>query len=73
MKQLEDMWVDYPGRDRFTYGDVYRLIKEHSTILDRLNPKKVIFMAVYAFDILSGIQNEPKKKNWSFIDEFWKY
>lgn len=73
MKQLEDMWVDYPGRERFTYMDIYNLIKAHSTILDRLNPAKVIFMAVYAFDILSGIQEEPTKKNWSFIEEFWKY
>lgn len=72
-KKLTDMWVDYPGRPRFTYWDVYTLIKNHSTLLDRLNPKKVIFMAVKAFDIFIGLEEMPSKKNWNFIEEFKKY
>ena len=72
-KKLEDMWVEYPGKPRFSFWDVYKLIKKHSTLLDRLDPRKMVFMSVKAFDIFTGLEKMPSKKNWNFIEEFKKY
>lgn len=69
-KVLKDMWVDYPERPRFTYWDVYKLIMDHSTLGDRLDPKKMVIMSVIAFDIFIGIQEMPKKKKWNMLEEF---
>lgn len=71
MRQLEAMWVDYPDRPRFTYWDVYKLVKAHSTIWQRLDPRKMIFMTVYAWDMFVGLDEIPKEKNWNFIKKFW--
>lgn len=68
-KKLTDMWVDYPDRPRFTYWDVYKLIMKHSTFLERLDPRKMIFMSVKAFDIFIGLEETPSGK-WTFIEHF---
>ena len=47
--------------------DVYAFIKKHSTIIDRLNPKKMIDMYNIAFDMLSGSVSMPKEKKWHLL------
>ena len=72
MKQLDEICVYYPERPTFTYWDVYKLIKAHSTIWQRLDPRKMLFMSVYAWDIFAGLEEVPKEKNWNFIERFWR-
>lgn len=55
-------------KDRRVYDeDIYRHMVKHSNFLDRLNPKKVIEMAIISFDILNGSLEEPKEKNWKYF------
>ena len=65
-KYLEDCIIQYGDRE-YTYEDMYKLIRAHSTLLDRLNPRKMLLMTFYAFDIKSGIMNAPKKKHWHIL------
>ena len=48
--------------------DVYEFIKKHSTLLERLNPKKMIDMYTLAFGMLSGSIEIPKVKGkWRLL------
>lgn len=46
--------------------DVYKLVVEHSTFLDRLNPKKMVEMTLWAHTFLANVRFDSKNKNWSF-------
>ena len=49
---------------------VYRYVKKHSTLLDRLNSRKMVEMTFWAFDILCGSIEPPcKAKDWTFYDK----
>ena len=47
--------------------DVYEFIKKHSTLLERLNPKKMIDMYTLAFAMLSGSIEKPKEGKWRLL------
>lgn len=50
--------------------DIYNLIVRHSSILDRLNPKKMFRMTMIAQGMLYPKQIEqPSKKNWKFFKD----
>lgn len=40
--------------------DVYQHVKKHSTIFDRLNPRKMLEMSFLSFMVLSKSCDEPK-------------
>lgn len=65
---LKKCFVHYDERE-FSYEDMYKLIRSHSTILDRINPRKMLLMTFYAFDMLSGIKSPPDKKNWHILKD----
>lgn len=56
-------------QDRIVFDeDVYQLVKRHSRLIDRLNPKKMIEMTWAAFDLLAGSIEKPENvsENWTF-------
>lgn len=64
------------GYARFENGrtvtdeDVYRYVGRHSRVIDRINPRKLVEMTFWAFDILSGSVTPPfKTDSWKFYDK----
>ena len=46
--------------------DVYQLIKKHSRLIDRLNPRKMIEMFETASAMMDDAVLEPEQKDWMF-------
>ena len=46
--------------------DVYKLIKQHSNLIDRLDGRKMVEMTFNAFGMLNGSIQLPKGKAWKF-------
>lgn len=60
-----------------TDRDVYDYICKHSSLLDRMDPAKMVEMTQMTFTILSQPNGEkdfegeiPKKKGWKFYRDF---
>ena len=49
-----------------TDKDVYELVMNHSTFLDRLNLKKMVEMTLWAHTFLSDPNFKLKKAKWQF-------
>lgn len=55
--------------DRIVYDeDIYQYVRKHSRLVDRLNGRKMIEMAIMAFDILNGSLIAPNRRGWKFYD-----
>ena len=48
-------YIDYPGKGIITDKDVYEEVKKHSTIKDRIDPRKMVEMTLAAQCILMGL------------------
>ena len=64
-------YIKYPGVGIIYDMDVYKCVKKHSRLIDRLNGKKMVEMTLLAQNILMGIFNTDTKKvdtnaNWKF-------
>lgn len=64
-------YIDYPGVGRITDEDVLNLVKRHSRLIDRLNPRKMTEMVLLSQCILMGVFDDknPKDLSWKFFDE----
>ena len=50
-----------------TDEDIFQMVKKHSRLIDRLNPRKMIEMTFEAFNILNGsVEVDSPKENWKF-------
>lgn len=67
-KHDSGIWSDFTGSGGpMVYNnDVTKMVKEHSSIWDRLNPGRMVDMSFMAFDILNGSVEKPKNENWKF-------
>ena len=63
-RKYSEGWIDYPGVERFTDGDVAKLIKDHTHWWDRLDYHKVSDCSIAAQLILMKVVEPPKKKKW---------
>lgn len=77
--ELKEQWFTFEGVGTITMEDVYQLIKKHSRLIDRINPRKMIKMTFDAFDILNKSIKEPNDETWKFFSknsiydtEYWK-
>ena len=61
-------WIDYPGVGKIMDEDVYRTVKKHSRLVDRLNPRKMLEMSFYAQAILmkAAEPDDANNPNWKF-------
>ena len=66
MKKLTG-YREYRDGKRTYDEDVYKLIKKHSRIIDRINPRKMIYMSEIAWAILDEAILEPDNPNWKFF------
>lgn len=67
-----DGYIDYPGVGKITDEDVYQVIRKHSRLVDRLNPRKMLEMSFYAQAILMKVaEPEDAKTNpkWKFYNK----
>lgn len=65
-ERYSKMWVDYPGKGKITDADVAAFVKKHTHWWDRFDYHKVSDSALLAQNILMGVVEEPKEKNWKF-------
>ena len=67
-KHNSGIWSDFTesGGPKFYNNDITKMVKEHSSFWDRLNPGRMVDMSSMAFDILSGSVEAPEKENWKF-------
>ena len=61
-------WINYPGVGIITDEEVYKLVKNHSRLIDRLNGAKMTEMVLFGQNILQGVFSkiDPKDKSWKF-------
>lgn len=61
-------YIDYPNVGRLGDVDVYRLICNHSRLIDRLSPAKMTEMALLGQCILMGLYSkiDPNDPEWTF-------
>ena len=65
-KRYSDCWADYPGVCKIYDADIAKFVKKHTHWWDRLDYHKMCDCAQMAFDMLAGVIEQPKKKNWKF-------
>lgn len=68
-KKYSDGCIDYPGVGVITDEDVYKLVKEHTRPMDRLDMHKVSDNAIAAQLILMKVVEPPeanKNGKWYF-------
>lgn len=64
----KDVYFEFEGGCIFTVEDVYKEVKNHSRLIDRLNPRKMALMTLDAFDLLNGaIDDSDKNPDWMFF------
>ena len=63
-------YIDYPGVGRIMDEDVLKLVKKHSRLVDRLNPRKMTEMVLLGQCILMGVidDKDPKDPSWKFFE-----
>lgn len=61
-------YINYPGVGLINDVDVYNLICKHSRLLDRLNPARMVEMAITGQCILMRLYTEidPDDPSWTF-------
>lgn len=61
-------YIDYPGVGIIRDSTVYNLIKDHSRLIDRMNPAKMTEMSLLGQCILMGIfpNVNPDDYSWQF-------
>ena len=61
-------YIDYPGKGRIYDKDVLKLIQNHSRLIDRLNPAKMVEMSLIGQCVLMGIFDDmnPDDPTWMF-------
>ena len=63
-------WIDYPEKGKITDEKVYRLIKKHSRLIDRISTRKMVEMSINGQHILMGLYKEegwdPENNDWMF-------
>lgn len=60
-------YIDYPGKGRIHDRDVWRLVKEHSRLIDRMSTKKMTEMSLMGQCILMGVIDDIQPEgNWKF-------
>ena len=61
-------YIDYPEVGKIYDSDVYKLILDHSRLIDRLSRPKMVEMSLLGQNILMGIFDgiDPKDKSWKF-------
>ena len=60
-------YIDYPGVGVIKDSDVYKLIKNHSRIIDRMSKTKMVEMSLLGQCILMGVIDvNPEDKSWKF-------
>lgn len=61
-------YIDYPGVGKIYDKDVYKLIKNHSRIIDRLSKTKMVEMSLLGQCVLMGIFDDvdPNDPSWKF-------
>lgn len=64
-------YIDYPGVGIIKDEDVYQVIKKHSRLVDRLNPRKMLEMSFYAQAILMKVAEPDDANNpkWKFYNK----
>ena len=67
MKKLEG-YRTYPGVGTIHDEDVYQFIRQHSRLIDRLNPRKMLEMTEWAYAELSGdaVHAKGAPVNWKY-------
>lgn len=67
---IDNGWADFP-EGRVTDRMIYEFVKKHSTIWDRLNPKKMFYMTIISQGMLyPEYLQQPKKKDWKFFKDY---
>lgn len=67
-------WIDYPGIGRIYDSEVYRLIVNHSRLIDRLIPARMVEMSLFGQNILMGLYPniDPFDLSWKFYGKHSK-
>ena len=70
MKHKMDGYIDYPKKGRISDEDVYRLIVNHSRLIDRMSGRKMTEMALCGQCVLMGLFEED---GYKADDSKWKF
>ena len=62
--------INYPGKGIITDEEVWRVVKKHSRLIDRLNNRKMVEMSIAAQLILCGIY---ESEGWYADQEDWMF
>lgn len=67
-KKVHGMYSEYPGVGKIYDEDVYKLVKKHSRLIDRLSRSKMVEMTLLAQCILQKLYKniDPDDMSWTF-------
>ena len=60
MRKYSDNWIDYPGKGKITDKNVWKYVKEHSSLIARLDPHRMTDAGIEAQLILMGVVEEKE-------------
>jgi hypothetical protein len=67
IKEMLSNYFKYDDGTVITDEEIYNVVMAHSTVLERLDPAKMVYMTLLAHDMLIADKKEANAKNWHFL------